>query len=386
MFLRGNMIIVEKYGGSSVANIELIKKIAERIKKKCLEGNEIVVVVSAMGKTTNKLIALASEISKEPNLRDLDALLSVGEKITASLLSIALNDIGVKAISLSGWQAEIRTDNQFGKAKIKSIGNEIGNKLKEGYVVCVAGFQGVDDMNNITTLGRGGSDTTAVAISACLGVDCNIYTDVEYISTVDPKKIPQARKIETIGYNQMLEMSVNGAKVLEPRCVELAKKTGTKIYLARSLEKDKKGTTVMQKNIEGAYIEGIACRENIGLLRMESKDFFRILEDKSKHIPSFEFFNQIKIKNKRYISLMCDKEIIKKLIENEEKYFYEDSLAKITIIGFGFSVHPSIVKKIYKILGNEIIDLNLSETTISIIVKKEVLNNLVEKLVVEFEL
>lgn len=387
------MVIVEKYGGSSVATVEQIKAIAESTKKKVLKGNQIVIVASAMGKTTNNLISLAKEITANPNLRELDSLMSIGEIKTVALLSIALNSIGVKAISLTGRQAGIKTTNQYGRAFITDINpDRIREKLDNGYVVCVAGFQGEDIEDNITTLGRGGSDTTAVALAGTLNGVCEIYTDVDGVSTIDPRLYPKAKKLKTIGYDQMMDMAVNGAKVLETRCVELAKKYNVKIYLGKTLEKKKKGTYVMNDYFEHMTVTGMASRKDVGILKVEIEDHFsKFLEVLSKHIPTLEMFNQTSDDGRKEISFACDESKVENIIKenNIKKWAFFEGFSKITIIGVGFSTHFSTIQKIYKTMEKEDIDvysLVHSETVISIIVKREDYERAVNKLVKEFKL
>lgn len=219
-------IIVQKFGGSSVATTEKLKKVCNHIIREFEKGNNVAVIVSAQGKTTDKLITEEKEITNTPSKREHDVLVSTGEQITVAKLAIMLNDLGYKAISLTGWQIPIITDNNFGNAKIKSINAKtILDLFNNGYIVIIAGFQGINENGEITTLGRGGSDTTAVAIAASLDADkCDIYTDVDGVFTTDPRITKNARKINCISYDEMLELSSLGAKVLHNRCVEIGKK------------------------------------------------------------------------------------------------------------------------------------------------------------------
>lgn len=217
--------IVMKFGGTSVGTTEKIAHVANRIRKEKEKGHDIVVVVSAMGKTTDELVKLAHEITESPTKREMDMLLTTGEQVTMSLLAIQLNALDIDAISLTGWQAGLQTDNVYRNARVENLdGSKILNLLEEGKVVIVAGFQGVSSDGEITTLGRGGSDTTAVAIAVSIEADiCDIYTDVEGVFTSDPRFVPNARKLEQLEYDEMLELANLGAGVLHPRAVEFAK-------------------------------------------------------------------------------------------------------------------------------------------------------------------
>jgi aspartate kinase len=233
-------IIVQKFGGSSVATTEKLKKVCNHITKEFKKGNNVAVIVSAQGKTTDKLITEEKEITQSPNKREHDVLVSTGEQITISKLAIMLNELGYKAISLTGWQIPIITDDNFGNAKIKSIkAQTILDLFDKGYIVIIAGFQGVNSNGEITTLGRGGSDTTAVAIAASLCADkCDIYTDVDGVFTTDPRITPEVKKIDLISYEEMLELSSLGAKVLHNRCVEIGKKFDIPIVVKDTQKED----------------------------------------------------------------------------------------------------------------------------------------------------
>lgn len=237
-------LVVQKYGGTSVAGPERIRRVAARVARTRREGREVVVVVSAMGDTTDRLIALAHEVARQPDERELDLLLSTGEVVSCTLLAMALKDLGVPAISLTGGQAGIRTDRAYGRARITDVTPErIREELAEGKVVVVAGFQGVTDEEDVTTLGRGGSDTTAVALAAALGAErCEIYTDVEGIYTADPRVVPEARKLEELDYEEMLELAIAGAK-MQPRSIELAAMYNVPVLVASSFT-DAPGTLI----------------------------------------------------------------------------------------------------------------------------------------------
>lgn len=242
-------VIVQKYGGKLVSNKENMKKVAKSIINSYSKGNKVVVVVSAIADTTDELNNKIYEITKEPNKREVDVVLSSGEQIAIGLLCIMLDSMGYKAISLAGWQAGVRTDNSYTNANITNIDTELINGyLENNYIVIVAGFQGVDNKNNITTLGRGGSDTTATQLAFYLNADiCEIYKDTKCICTADPKLIPTARKLENINYNQMLELSKMGAKVLAYKSIEYAKEKNLNLVV-KSVENDEIGTTISNKD------------------------------------------------------------------------------------------------------------------------------------------
>src|SRR5438105_10238230 len=259
------MLIVQKYGGTSVGNTDRIKNVASRIAKYHAKGDQIVVVVSAMSGVTDNLIKLAKEIMPLPNEREMDVLLATGEQTTIALTAIALHAIGVPAVSLTGAQAGIVTDGVHTKAKIQNITpKRIHELLNDGQVVIVAGFQGQTQEGHITTLGRGGSDLTAIALAAALGADlCQIYTDVDGVYTADPRVVPSARKLKEISYDEMLELASLGAKVMQSRSVEFAKKFGV-IFEVRSSLNDNPGTIVKEEtaSMEDVVIRGVSLDKN----------------------------------------------------------------------------------------------------------------------------
>ena len=258
-------LIVQKYGGTSVGSPERIKNVARRVARWQREGHQVVVVVSAMSGETNRLIALAREIQAQPDPRELDVMVSTGEQVTVALLAMALTDLGLKSRSYTGGQVRILTDSAHTKARILSIDEEnLRRDLKDGYIVVVAGFQGVDEGGNITTLGRGGSDTTGVALAAALKADeCQIYTDVDGVYTTDPRIVPEARRLKTITFEEMLEMASLGSKVLQIRSVEFAGKYKVKLRVLSSFEEEGEGTLITfeeDDTMEQATISGIAFR------------------------------------------------------------------------------------------------------------------------------
>ncbi|MHB8825563.1 MAG: aspartate kinase, partial [Thiobacillus sp.] len=256
-------LIVQKYGGTSVANVERIRAVAERVAKFKMLGHQVVVVLSAMSGETNRLIALAKQIQASPDPRELDMMVSTGEQVTIALLAMALKDLGLKAKSYTGAQVRILTDNAHTKARILSIDEaRMRADLDSGHVLVVAGFQGVDEQGNITTLGRGGSDTTGVALAAALKADeCQIYTDVDGVYTTDPRIVPEARRLKTITFEEMLEMASLGSKVLQIRSVEFAGKYKVKLRVLSSFQDEGDGTLITfeeNNTMEQAVISGIA--------------------------------------------------------------------------------------------------------------------------------
>ncbi|MDD4075692.1 MAG: aspartate kinase [Eubacteriales bacterium] len=243
--------VVYKYGGTSVATPEKIKAVAKCVARVANSGRRIVVVASAMGGTTDALIALAKQMGDVLSPREMDALLSTGEQQTVSLIAMALNALGVPAMSMTGWQCGVRTNGKHTRARITAIDTSALERcFANGVVPVVAGFQGIDAHGDITTLGRGGSDTTAVALAAALGFDCDIYTDVDGVYTADPNRVTGARKLDAVSYDDMIAMAQSGAKVLETRSVEIAKKHGVKLFVGRALCKDKTAGTYITENGE----------------------------------------------------------------------------------------------------------------------------------------
>ena len=379
------MRIVQKYGGSSVATIEQIQKIASYIKELKEEGHEIVVVASAMGKTTDELIKTAKLLSSEPNKRELDALLAIGELKTISLLAIALNEIGVDAISLSGMQAGFKTSCDHGKAFILECDiSRVEKELKSGKVVIVAGFQGYSTEENTTTFGRGGSDTTAVALASQLKCVCEIYTDVESVFTVDPRLFSRAKKLKKITYEEMMESAVNGAKVLDARCVELAKKYDVGLFLGKTLEKDKnKGTKVMNKNeyFEAMPITNLAIKD-VGILTIsgdleEKKQISKILKELVDSRVNYEMVGLKEIDNEFLFSFSAIIQDYKSLahnlknkLSNEVRITYYEG-SKLTLVGFGLATHTKIIENVFNILLNNNInfrDVSISEISVSFVV------------------
>ncbi|MCX7845359.1 MAG: aspartate kinase [Dictyoglomaceae bacterium] len=392
-------LIVQKFGGSSVGSIERITNVAKRIKRYYEEGHKIVVVVSAMGDTTDDLISMAEEITKNPNPREMDVLLSAGERISSALLAMALQEIGVPAISLSGRQAGVYTNSIHTKAQITCIKPErILKEISLGKVAVVAGFQGYDlNNNNITTLGRGGSDATAVALAYALNADlCEIYTDVDGIFTADPRIVPSARKLNHISYEEMLELASQGAQVMQLRAMDLAatykvpiivrssfnENSGTFIGEVERVETKKKITGIAHnKNIAKITILGVPDKPGIAykifaplgeaainvddIVQNVSKDG---ITDLSFTVPEKELPNALKIV----------KEIIPQI--NAKDFLYDDQVGKVSIVGWGMQGTPGIAAKMFGILAENKINIEMittSEIKITCIIRR----NLVEKAV-----
>ncbi|MBR1925416.1 MAG: aspartate kinase [Clostridia bacterium] len=372
-------MLVQKYGGSSVATTQKIIKIAKNIKRRLETEGKILVVVSAMGKTTNNLITLCEKITNSPQKRELDALLSSGEQISSSLLAIALNNNKVKAISLNAFQAQINTTGDFNKALVKTINKQkLLSYFKDFDVLVITGFQGTDSKNNLTTLGRGGSDTTAVAIASVLNCDCEIFSDVESVYSVNPELFKKAKKLKVLSYDQMLEMASNGAKVLDARCVEIAKKYNVKIYLGKSLENDhSKGTYIMEKNfIEEVSVLNMSIRDNITKAEIKANFISQVVKNLKNINLNLEMFCYQNNK----ISFICKKseqKIIKNALKqqkNNTKLKFFENLCKFTLVGFGFVTHPKITENLTNLMQKnniDLISLYITETTISFLIKED---------------
>ena len=374
--------VVQKYGGTSVGDVERIRNVARRVVNTRNQGHEVVVVVSAMAGETDKLIRLAQQVTPTPDEREMDVLISTGEQVSIALLAIALKDMGTGAKSYLGFQIKIATDSAFGKARITGIESEkMLNDLKNGRVVVVAGFQGVDESDNITTLGRGGSDTTAVAIAAALKADvCEIYTDVDGVYTTDPNVCSKARKLSKISYDEMLEMASLGAKVLQIRSVEFAKKYDVPIHV-RSSFNDNPGTTVCKedKEMERVVVSGVTYNKNearIEIMRvpdvpgMAAKLFKPIADanivvdmiiqtsstekgcaDIAFTVPKSDFAKTLQI----------IKNTVKELGGKEVKS--NEDIAKVSIVGVGMRSHSNVATQMFSALAKEGINIQMISTS-----------------------
>jgi aspartate kinase len=375
-------LVVQKYGGTSVGDVERIRNVARRVLNTKNQGHQLVVVVSAMAGETDKLIRLAQEVTPVPDERELDVLVSTGEQVSIALLAMALKSMDCDSKSYLGFQIKIATDSVFGKARIASIDSEkMLQDLKEGRVVVVAGFQGVDDSGNITTLGRGGSDTSAVAVAAALGADvCEIYTDVDGVYTTDPNVYPKARKLSKISYDEMLEMASLGAKVLQIRSVEFAKKYDVPIHV-RSSFNDNPGTIVCKedKEMEKVVVSGVTYNKNeakIEVMRLPdipgvaAKLFKPIADanivvdmiiqtsstekgcaDVAFTVPKSDFAKTLQIV----------KETNKEFGAKEVKF--NEDIAKISIVGVGMRSHSSVATQMFSALAKEGINIHMISTS-----------------------
>ena len=381
-------LIVQKFGGSSVKDRDRIFNVARIVANTHNAGNDVVVVVSAQGDTTDDLITKAAEISHDPSAREMDMLLATGEQISISLLAMALNEIGCHAISLTGWQAGFRTDRAYTKARITRLETErISSELERNRVVVVAGFQGLNKLDDITTLGRGGSDTSAVAIAAALHADrCQIFTDVEGVYTADPRKVRNTRKLQEITFDEMLELASLGAQVLNNRSVELAKKYNVELEVLSSLN-PVPGTVVKEvAKMEGMLIKGVAKDTDVAVIT--------ILNVPDEPGTSFKIFGLLAQKNinvdiilqstgrdgKKDISFTCaqgEAETALRALKDSAHYTdvsVDTTCAKVSIVGAGMQSHSGVASKMFEALSNNNINIKMistSEIKISCIIDRD---------------
>jgi aspartate kinase len=387
-------LIVQKYGGTSVGSTERIKNVARRVAKWAAQGHALVVVVSAMAGETNRLIALAKEVQTHPDPRELDVMVSTGEQVTIALLTMALMDLGVRARSYTGSQVKILTDSAFTRARIVRIDEDtIRRDLASGYVVVVAGFQGVDEAGNITTLGRGGSDTTGVALAAALKADeCQIYTDVDGVYTTDPRIVPEARRLETITFEEMLEMASLGSRVLQIRSVEFAGKYKVKLRVLSSFEEEGEGTLITfeeDENMEQAIISGIAFNRDeakitilgvpdrpgiayqiLGPIGEANIDVDMIVQNVG-HDGMTDFSFTVH-RNDFRKSL----EILKPVVAHikARDVVGGDSIAKVSVVGVGMRSHAGIASTMFRTLAEEGINIQMistSEIKVSVVIDEK---------------
>jgi len=406
-------LIVQKYGGTSMGTPERIRNVARRVARWKAQGNQLVVVVSAMSGETNRLLALAKDVSPQPDLRELDVMVSTGEQVSIALLAMALKDLGLKAKSYTGGQVRVLTDSTFTKARILDIdGKNMQRDLDDDTVIIVAGFQGVDEHGNITTLGRGGSDTSGVALAAALKADeCQIYTDVDGVYTTDPRIVPEARKLDRITFEEMLEMASLGSKVLQIRSVEFAGKYKVKLRVLSSFEEEGQetmGTLITfeeDKKMEQPIISGIAFNRDeakltvlgvpdrpgiayqiLGPIADANIDVDMIIQnvghdgttDFSFTVPRGEFANA------------------KKILEDQVKQHIgaraingDNRICKVSAVGVGMRSHPGIASKMFRALAEEGINIQMistSEIKVSVVVDEKYLELAVRVLHRTFEL
>lgn len=400
-------IIVKKFGGSSVSSIQKLKNIAKAIVLEKNSKNNILIVLSAMGKTTDELVAMSDKASKSPNPRDYDMLLSTGEQVSVSLLSMILNDFGVKAISLTGWQAGIQTDSAYTSARILDINTKrIKSEFSKSRVVIVAGFQGFNSEYNISTLGRGGSDTTAVALAAALKAnECQIYTDVDGVYTTDPRVCSKARKLDVLTYEEMLEMSGLGSKVLQLRSVEFASKYNVPVRVLHAHLKGS-GTLIKkeEKKMEGALISGIAFTKD------EAEVMIKGVKDQpgvaakilgpigEANIEIDMIVQNVGSNGLADFTFTVSRNTLKKalqVIDKNKKIMMYDSVSsksnivKVSIVGVGMRSHAGIASKMFKCLARNKVNIRMistSEIKISVVIDQKNLELAVKALHNEFKL
>ncbi|MCF8036505.1 MAG: aspartate kinase [Desulfobacteraceae bacterium] len=400
-------LIVQKYGGTSVGDLDRIRNVAERVARTRDAGNDVVVILSAMSGVTDQLISMAEKIHTPPDAREMDVLLATGEQTTVSLMAMTLQAMGYKARSMLGYQAEILTDNRYTKARILDIGAErIKSLLAEGHIVVVAGFQGIDASGDITTLGRGGSDTSAVAVAAGLKADqCEIYTDVDGIYTADPNICGKARKLSRIAYDEMLEMASLGAKVLQIRSVEFAKKYDVPIHV-RSSFNEEEGTMVVHEdaNMEKVVVSGVTQSKNearITLRKVPDQPGIasRILNPVAEAGISVDMIIQnTRLSNMTDLTFTVPKSDFAAAMEVEKKVAEEigaaevlgdENIAKVSVIGVGMRSHSGVASKMFATLAAEninILMISTSEIRISCVIEEKYTELAVRALHTAFDL
>jgi aspartate kinase len=400
-------IIVQKFGGTSVGSVERIQNVASKVIRELNNGHQMVVVVSAMGKTTDELVNLASQISKHPNKREMDMLLSTGEQVTIALLAMALREKGYDAVSLTGWQAGIETESFHGNARILNVDTtKIKSLLDEGKIVIVAGFQGITKNGEITTLGRGGSDTTAVALAAALHADkCDIYTDVTGVFTTDPRYVKTARKLPSISYDEMLELANLGAGVLHPRAVEFAKNYSVQLEVRSSME-DERGTIIeeevsMEQNliVRGIAFEDQVTRVTVCGLPNGLHTLSTIFTTLASHGINVDIIiqsttNQDKTNLSFSVKTPDLEETLEVLEKNKETLAYEtieseSGLAKVSIVGSGMVSNPGVAAQMFDVLASSGIQIKMvstSEIKVSTVIEQSQMVKAVETLHEAFKL
>ncbi len=406
-------LIVQKYGGTSVANPERIRELARRVARYKAMGHQIVVVVSAMSGETNRLITLAKELMAEPDPRELDTIISTGEQVTIGLTALALIELGIKAKSYTGTQVKILTDNAHTKARILNIDqHNLKADLDAGYVCVVAGFQGVDEHGNITTLGRGGSDTTGVALAAALGADeCQIYTDVDGVYTTDPRMVPEARRLKSITFEEMLELASQGSKVLQIRSVEFAGKYKVKLRVLSSFEEEGEGTLITfeedgkENDMEEPIISGIAFNRDeakitvlgapdkpgiayqiLGPVADANIDVDMIIQNVGADGTTDFTFTVHKNDLNKALAILNDK--VQGHIGARE-IRGDDKIAKVSIVGVGMRSHVGIASQMFRTWAEEGINIQMistSEIKIAVVIDEKYLELAVRVLHKAFEL
>jgi aspartate kinase len=386
------MLIVQKYGGTSVGTVARMKRVARRCLETQRKGHDVAVVVSAMAGETNRLLALTRQIHEDPNDREVDVVVATGEQVSVGLVALAIRKLGGKAQSFLGHQVKITTDSAFSRARIRSIDNErIHTCFREGKIAVIAGFQGIDEHGSITTLGRGGSDTTGVAIAAALKADaCEIYTDVDGVYTTDPNICPSARKIDRISYEEMLELASLGAKVLQIRSVELGMKHGVPIHVRSSFNKNE-GTWVVpeEKTMEEVVVAGVSANRDEAKITLRgvpdqpgvAARIFKPLTDASIVVDMI--IQNVSADGRTDLTFTVPKGDVKRAVEflrtrcgdlcgDGEHISYDDNLAKVSIVGVGMRSHAGVAQRMFELLSKEginIIMISTSEIRISVVIE-----------------
>lgn len=384
-------LIVQKFGGSSVADAEKLARVAKRIIETYQEGNEVVVVVSAQGDTTDDLIAKAKEVNLNPSKREMDVLMSAGEQMSMSLLAMTIQNFGFSAVSLTGWQAGVTTSSAYGNARIKDVHVErIRAELDRKNIVIVAGFQGINKYDDITTLGRGGSDTSAVALAAKLKADlCQIFTDVDGVYTADPRKIKNAKKLDSISFDEMLELATLGAQVLHNRSVEMAKKYNVNLEVLTSYDKVP-GTKVSEvSKLEKTLFRGVAKDTDVARFAViglpdEPGVAFKVFSLLSKNNINVDIILQsVGRNNTKDISFTVSEqnmELTKKLLTENMEFFgahdlsVDNSIAKVSIVGAGMVNNPGVAAQMFEALSDANINIHMistSEIKVSVLISRD---------------
>ena len=387
-------LIVQKYGGTSVGSPERIKNVAQRVAKTRAEGYDVVVVVSAMSGETNRLVALAHEMQESPDPRELDVILSTGEQVTIGLLAMALKDIGIDAKSYTGWQIPVQTNCSHNKARIENIdGTKVQADLKAGKVVIVAGFQGIDSNGDIATLGRGGSDTSAVAMAAALSAEeCQIYTDVDGVYTTDPRVVPEARRLDTITFEEMLELASLGSKVLQIRAVEFAGKYKVRLRVLSSIQEGGNGTLITfeeDEKMEKAAVQGIAFDKNQARINVRGVPdkpgiAYQILGTVADaNIEVDMIIQKVGAEGTTDFSFTVPRGDLKttlKLLQDLQESIGstditgDDTVCKVSIVGMGMRSHAGVASRMFRTLAEEGINIQMistSEIKVSVLIDEK---------------
>ncbi len=397
---------VVKFGGTSVGTTQKIQVIAEKLVKRKRQGESLVVVVSAMGKKTDELVDMAKAITPNPDKREMDMLLSTGEQVTIALMTMAIKSLGVKAISLTGGQARILTDTTHSKARIHNIDREnIESHLKEDHIVVVAGFQGITENGDITTLGRGGSDTTAVSLAAVLGAGCEIYTDVDGVYTIDPRKYPRAKKLKTIGYDEMLEMASLGAGVIDARAIEMGHKYKVPITIALNTMAVE-GTLIKEvtPEMEKKAVTGMSLNENIIMvsvsqLPFNSKTVAEVFKEISNHHIIVDMISLTPpIAGNVSIAFTIDRDdlselktVLEALKEKNPtcRFSFNEELVMVSVVGVGMVSQSGVASRVFNIFADNDIhfyQVTTSEISISYTIHRDDFSLAIEKIAEAFDL